>query len=139
MEPRISIITLGVSDLGRSHRFYVELGLPTSGQPSDGIVFFETSGTRLALFPLEALATDAGMRVGSRGFPGITLAHNVRRRAEVDEVLAAAVRAGGTLVDPAHERDWGGYSGYVLDPDGYPWEIAWADSWEFNEDGSLVV
>ena len=139
MEPRISIITLGVADLERSHRFYAELGLPTSGQPSDGIVFFETGGTRLALFPLDALAEDAGMEVGPGGFPGITLAHNVRRREQVDEVLDAAVRAGGTIVDPAHERDWGGYSGYVLDPDGYPWEIAWADSWEFNEDGSLVV
>lgn len=97
MEPRISLITLGVADLARSYRFYREgLELPTTRGPEDGIVFFQTSGTVLALFPYEQLAADigAGWNVPRGKFCGITLAHNVRERREVDELLAAAAAAG---------------------------------------------
>jgi predicted lactoylglutathione lyase len=142
MEARISIITLGVKDLTRSFRFYHEgLRLPTQGKLEDGILFFQTSGTRLALYPLEKLAEDVSPELAAQrsGFPGITLSHNTRTKAEVDQVLALAEKAGGTSVKQAQQVFWGGYSGYFTDPDGYFWEVAWAESWEFNPDGSLVV
>jgi len=142
MEARISIITLGVKDLERSFRFYHEgLGLPTLNKVEDGMLFFQTSGTRLALYPLDKLVQDVSpVLTNERArFPGITLAHNTRTRAEVDQVLKLAEKAGGTIVKQAQEVFWGGYSGYFTDPDGYYWEVAWAESWEFNPDGSLVV
>lgn len=146
MEPRISLVTLGVGDLARSTRFYAEgLGLPTTRRPEDGIVFFQLRGTVLALFPYEELAQDIGpglgagaSRTGPPGFCGITLAHNVRTRGEVDEVLQSAQRAGAELLKPAQDTAWGGYSGYFADPDGYPWEVAWG-AFEFADDGSLIV
>ena len=141
MEPRISLITLGVADLARSHRFYSEgLGLPTTRSPESGIVFFQTRGVTFALFPFEDLADDvgAGYNVPRARFSGITLAHNARERAEVDEILRAAALAGAEIVKPAGDTDWGGYSGYFADPDGYLWEIAWG-AFPLNDDGSLVV
>ena len=141
MEPRISVITLGVADLDRSYRFYAEgLGLPTTRKASEGIVFFQTRGATLALYPYDSLADDVGpgWNEPRSRFPGITLAHNVRERQEVDEVLAAAVAAGATIVKTADDTDWGGYSGYFTDPDGYLWEIAWG-AFELNDDGSLAV
>jgi len=141
MEPRISVITLGVADLDRSYRFYAEgLGLPTTRKASEGIVFFQTRGATLALYPYDSLADDVGpgWNEPRSRFPGITLAHNVRERHEVDEVLATAVAAGATIVKTADDTDWGGYSGYFTDPDGYLWEIAWG-AFELNDDGSLAV
>ncbi|MFQ6026487.1 MAG: VOC family protein [Dehalococcoidia bacterium] len=126
MEPRISIITLGVSDLARSVQFYREgLGLPEREEGGDEIAFFETRGTWLALFPREALAEDAGVPPGNGGSPNFTLAHNVRTREEVDSLLAQAVSVGATLVKPAQDAFWGGYTGYFADPDGFLWEVAW--------------
>lgn len=141
MEPRISLITLGVASLERSYHFYKDgLGLPTTRKPEDGIVFFQTSGATLALYPFQELADDVGpgWDVPRSKFTGITLAHNVRERAEVDPLLAHAKAAGGQLVKPAGETTWGGYSGYFADPDGYLWEVAWG-AFAFNEDGSLKV
>lgn len=141
MEPRISLITLGVADLRRSFRFYKDgLGLPTTRSPEDGIVFFQTSGATLALFPYGELADDVGRdwNVPRSKFAGITLAHNVRDRSEVDELLAQAAAAGAQVVKPATTAAWGGYSGYFTDPDGYLWEVAWG-AFDFNEDGSLLV
>jgi uncharacterized protein len=141
VEPRISIVALGVEDLARSTRFYAEgLGLPTTRRPEDGIVFFQLRGTILELFPYRSLADDIGpgFDVPRTRFGGITLAHNVRTREEVDEVLTSAVRAGAELLKPARDTSWGGYSGYFADPDGYPWEVAWG-AFELAEDGSLVV
>jgi uncharacterized protein len=97
MEPRISLITLGVADLVWSYRFYRDgLGLPTTREPGDGIVFFQTSGATLALFPYQELAADIGpgWNVPRSKFTGITLAHNVRERHEVDDLLAQALRRG---------------------------------------------
>lgn len=142
MEPRISLITLGVADLARSYRFYHEgLGFPASGTPAQGIIFFHTSGTRLALYPYDLLAADVspGIPTTRTGFSGITLAHNTRTKDEVDAVLALAVRCGGILVKPAEIAGWGGYSGYFADPDGYLWEVAWSANWQFHDDGSLVI
>jgi predicted lactoylglutathione lyase len=138
----MSIITLGVKDLQKSYRFYHEgLGFPTESKPEDGIIFFQTTGTRLALYPLEKLAEDVSPELSAEKsmFPGITLAHNTRHKEEVDIILRLAEDAGGKIVKPAQTVFWGGYSGYFTDPDGYYWEVAWADSWQFNDDGSLVV
>ncbi|MBI5251515.1 MAG: VOC family protein [Desulfomonile tiedjei] len=125
MEPRISIITLGVSNLERSISFYRDcLGLPMR-ESSPEIAFFETKGTWLALFPRDLLADDAGTPPEGSGFRGFTLAHNVRTRGEVDGTLAEAAAAGAKIVKPAAEASWGGYSGYFSDPDGFLWEVAW--------------
>ncbi len=125
MEPRISIITLGVEDLERSVRFYRDgLGLPRRDGPSD-IAFFTTAGTWLALFSRESLAKDAEVTPNGSGFRGFTLAHNVRTKEEVDALLERATAAGARLVKPAQTASWGGYSGYFSDPDGFLWEVAW--------------
>ena len=126
MEPRISIITLGVKDLLGSVEFYRDgLGLPLYDEDTDYIAFFKLQGTWLSLYPLDALATDVEVSVEGSGFSGVTLAHNVRTREEVDTVLDVAVTAGANLVKPAKDTAWGGYSGYFTDPEGYLWEIAW--------------
>ena len=126
MEPRISIITLGVTDLQRATAFYREgLKLPERKQGSDTITFFETSGTWLALYGRAALAEDAQAPSEGSGFRAFTLAHNVGSPEEVDQVLEDAVTAGATLVKAAQKAFWGGYSGYFADPDGFLWEIAW--------------
>ena len=126
MEPRISIVTLGVTDLARSVEFYRDgLGLVLYDENTESIAFFQNKGTWLALYPREALADDVGIPTQGSGFSGVTLAHNLRSKEEVDELLAVAVAAGATLVKPAQDTFWGGYSGYFSDPDGYLWEIAW--------------
>ncbi len=125
MEPRISLITLGVSDLERSVHFYRDgLGLPMR-DGSDGIAFFETNGTWLSLYPREALAEDATVSSEGAGFRGFALAHNVASTDEVDRVLEQAVQAGAKLLKPGQKVFWGGYSGYFEDPDGFLWEVAW--------------
>lgn len=126
MEPRISIITLAVADLPRSVEFYRDgLGLPLADENTESIAFFRNRGTWLALYPRQALADDVGIAPEGSGFPGVTLAHNVRTQEEVDALLEVAVAAGATLVKPAQDTFWGGYSGYFADPEGYLWEIAW--------------
>lgn len=142
MEPRLSIITLGVSDLQRSYKFYHEgLGFPTTGTPDTGIIFFQTKGICLALYPIDKLAEDISPTQSSTkaGFSGITIAHNARSESEVDEILEQANSAGAKIEKPAQKAFWGGYSGYFSDPDGHLWEVAYADSWKFNPDGSLVI
>ena len=124
MQPRISMITLGVSDLKRSVAFYRDgLGFPTVDSP-DGVAFFDLNGSWLSLFGRDALALDATVSPVGDGFAGFTLSHNVRTETAVDEVLAEAVSAGGKLVKPAQKVEWGGYSGYFADPDGFLWEVA---------------
>ncbi len=144
MEPRISIITLGVADLKRSFDFYHNgLGFPTTRKPESGWVAFQTGGVCLALFPYHDLAQDAmaePLPCGERNrFAGITLAHNTRTQNEVDEVLQRAVAADGRMVKKACDTFWGGYSGYFADPDGYLWEVAWGECWKFHPDGRLVI
>ncbi len=125
MEARITLITLGVSDLDRSIRFYQDgLKLPRRDGP-DGIAFFETSGTWLSLYPRESLAKDATVAAEGSGFPGFALAHNVASPKQVDRVLEEAVEAGARLLKPGQKVFWGGYSGYFADPDGFLWEVAW--------------
>lgn len=124
MKPRISMITLGVRDLEASIRFYEQgLGLPRMESPPE-VAFFTLNGTWLGLYGREALAEDAGVSPDGSGFAGIALAHNLSSEAEVDELLEQAVAAGARLVKPGQKVFWGGYSGYVADPDGYLWEVA---------------
>jgi catechol 2,3-dioxygenase-like lactoylglutathione lyase family enzyme len=141
MEPRISLVPLGVDDLERSWRFYADgLGWPTTWTPDKGVIFFRTGGTVLSLFGYDALAQDAGesFRVPRAKFSGITLAHNVREKEQVAEVLALAERAGGTIVKPAQDAFWGGHHGYFTDPDGHLWEVAYG-AFPLRDDGSLDV
>jgi catechol 2,3-dioxygenase-like lactoylglutathione lyase family enzyme len=125
MDPRISFVTLGVRDLDRATAFYRDvLRLPRRDTPP-GISFFEMGKTWLALYPRELLAKDAGVPAEGTGFPGFTLSHNVRERADVDRLLAEVAAAGGRLVKAGHVAEWGGYTGYFADPDGFLWEVAW--------------
>jgi uncharacterized protein len=142
MEPRISIITLGVRDFSRSLRFYRDgLKFPTKAKEGDPIAFFALRHLVLAIYPLDKLAEDIGPAVipPGAGFGGITLAHNVGSKEEVVEVLAFAERAGARIEKPAQDVFWGGYSGYFSDPDGYFWEVAWAPQVTFDEHGHIVT
>lgn len=140
-EPRISSITLGVSDLPRSIRFYRDgLRFPTHAQDTDEIAVFITAGTRLALYPLQKLAEDISSHIKpAKGFSGITLGHNVRTKKEVAEVLNFAEQAGGKIVKPAQDVFWGGHSGYFSDPDGYYWEVVWAPGVTFDDQGHIAI
>ena len=140
MESRMSIITLGVKDMPLAIDFYKDgLGFPTNGTRDDGWIIFHTTGTRFSLFPKDQLARDIDAHLGasSHGFCGITLAHNVKERDDVDRVLKQAESCGGIIVKDAQIAEWGGYSGYFTDLDGYYWEVAWSDEWEFDDDGVL--
>ncbi|MER7591783.1 VOC family protein [Micromonospora sp. NPDC127501] len=135
MEQRISLITLGVADVARAKAFYEQLGW--QGQEVEETVFFQAGGLALVLWGRDKLADDAG--VGELGTGAMTLAQNVRSRAEVDEVIATATKAGATVTKPARETFYGGYAGYFADPDGHLWEIAWNPGFALAEDGSLTV
>lgn len=125
MEPHISVVTLAVSDLERSTRFYRDgLGLPIRDDKPP-VVYFQLRGTWLALFPRQALARYANVAAEGRGFAGVTLSCNVASREEVDESAKAAEQAGATIVNPPHEVGWGGYVAWFADPDGHLWEIVW--------------
>lgn len=124
MEPRISLITLGVADLGRAIRFYGEgLRLPRLPTPPS-VAFFELGKTWLALWSRASLAADAGVSPEGSGFRGFALAHNVRSPVEVDTLLAQVATFGARVVKSGHATDWGGYSGYFTDPDDFLWEVA---------------
>src|SRR5271169_961627 len=132
MKPRIKIITLGVSDLEKSLVFYRDgMGLPTEGiigtEFEDGaVVFFEMNDNLiLALYPKAALAKDAKVLAGQPSQTEFSLGHIVKSKQGVDEVMKQAERSGAKITDPAHDRFWGGYSGYFQDLDGNLWEIAW--------------
>ena len=124
MEPRVSFITLGVTDLARAVRFYEQgLGLPRLKTPPS-VAFFEMGKTWLALWARESLADDAGVPVAGSGFRSFSLAHNVRSPAEVDALLAQVEKFGAKVTKWGHRTDWGGYTGYFADPDGFLWEVA---------------
>jgi len=127
VKAKISLITLGVSDLARSLKFYRDgLGFPAHNYTEgEDVVFFEMEGTWLALYPKDKLAEDASISPDGSGFTGITLAHNVGSEAEVDQVFALALGVGAKAVKQPVKVFWGGYSGYFADPDGYLWEVAY--------------
>lgn len=138
IEPRVSLVTLGVADLGRSRRFYEALGWRSSSKPEDGVVFFQSGGMVLALWSREELAKDSEVH-DSGGWGGVTLACNLRSRAEVDAFLQRAAEAGGRIARSGSETFWGGYNGIFIDPDGHPWEIAHNPFWAITEAGDIVL
>ena len=132
MDPRITVITLGVDDLERALRFYRDgLGLPTPGIIGQefehgAVVFIKLqAGVNLALWLRTSISHDSGLPVAARSATEFTLGHNVRSREEVDKVMAQADKAGATIVKRAHDTFWGGYAGYFQDPDGHLWEVVW--------------
>ncbi|GGM21159.1 hypothetical protein GCM10011608_02250 [Micromonospora sonchi] len=138
MEQRISLITLGVTDLARSRAFYERLGW--RGQEVERTVFFQAGGLAVVLWARESLAADAGVEdAGAGRFIGITLAHNVRERDEVNRMLTAAAEAGAQVTQPARETSYGGYAGYFADPDGHLWEVAWNPGLPLAADGTITV
>ncbi|MFJ3284644.1 VOC family protein [Streptomyces sp. NPDC086669] len=138
MEQRITLITLGVSDLARAKSFYAALGW--RGQEVEETVFFQAGGLGLVLWSREKLARDCGLEPGEPGgFGGFVLAHNVRSRAEVDALLAAVPDAGGTVTKPAAVNVVGFYSGAFTDPDGHPWEVAHNPSFPLADDGTVTL
>ncbi len=140
MEPRISLITLGVADVEASRRFYERLGWRASKAGVAGeAAFFQAGGMALGLYGRRALAADARVADTEPGFGGVALAHNVRDKATVDRVLAEAATAGGRILKPAEDAFWGGYSGYFADPDGHLWEIALNPHFALAADGALSL
>ena len=138
MEQRISLVTLGVTDLARARRFYEALGW--QGQQVEETVFFSAGGAALVLWGRDKLAADAGVADAWGVRPsGVALAHNVRSPAEVDDVVATAQRAGATVTRPPAETFYGGYAGCFTDPDGHVWEIAHNPGLPLAEDGTLTI
>jgi hypothetical protein len=138
VEQRISLITLGVADVSRARAFYEQLGW--RGQEVDETVFFQVGGAVLVLWGRDKLAEDAGLEDDNpESFGGFVLAHNVRSRAEVDDVLAEAADAGATISQAARETFYGGYAGCFTDPDGHVWEVAHNPGFTLNPDGSLTL
>lgn len=141
MEQRLSLITLGVSDVARAQAFYQALGWHLDGggdDETDPIAFFQTGGIIFALWDRGKLERDSGAEDGA-GWGGVTLAHCVRSPDEVDAVLDEARDAGATIARSGAATFWGGYSGIFIDPDGHPWEIAHNPGWTVHEDGRTTL
>lgn len=139
MQPRLTLITLGVADLGRARAFYEALGFKAGRASNDSVTFFPAAGVVLALWGRAALAEDAGVADKPTGFAGVALAHNARSEADVDAALAEAVAAGGKLIKPAAKTFWGGYAGYFADPDGHLWEVAHNPYFTLDAEGRVVL
>ena len=139
MEPRLSLVTLGVADIARARKFYEALGFKASSASQESVVFLSAGGVVLSLYGRAALAEDAHVENSAPGFTGVTLAHNCRTEAEVDAVIAHAVACGATLRKPAQKVFWGGYSGYFADPDGHLWEVAHNPFFPLAADGRVQL
>lgn len=140
MKPRLNIVTHGVADLPKSRQFYADaFGWQPAPASDENIIFFNHGGIVLGLYPMEGLAEDAGIPAERSGFSGITLAINATNREELDELHQKALAAGAKSLIAPRDTFWGGYDCYFADPDGHPWEIAWAPFWEFDEQGSLKM
>jgi uncharacterized protein len=142
VEPRVSLITLGVSDLERAIAFYRDgLGWPKSNTGGDEVAFFKTGGVVIALFPRMSFAADAGLDLNDvehGGYSRVSLAHNVAEERQVDSALARAARAGATIIKDAQEIFFGRH-GFFADPDGFLWEVAWNPSFPMTGDGSIEL
>ena len=140
MKPRITVLTLGVSDLDASLAFYRDgLGLPTVGIVGrefehGAVAFFQLKGgLTLALWPRNDLAWETGLPPDGWGRGAVSIGHNVASKHEVDEVIEQARRAGARVVKPGQNTFWGGYAGYFRDPDDHLWEVAWNPQLELDE------
>ncbi len=138
MEQRVSLITLGVSDVTRARTFYEQLGW--HGQEVDETLFFRAGGVAVVLWGREKLALDAGVaEAAPGGFAGVVLAHNVRSKDEVEQVVAVAAAAGATVTRSPAETFYGGYAACFADLDGHVWEIAHNPGFPIAEDGSITI
>lgn len=134
---RLTLVTLGVDDVARATAFYEALGLARSSASNDGVSFFEVGGAVLSLFGRGALAEDAGLDHEGEGFRAQSLAWNLASESDVDKAIVKMVAAGGGLVKAAERTFWGGYAGFVTDPDGHLWEIAHNPGFPLDEHGRL--
>lgn len=141
---RINLIALGVENVGKSMRFFKELGFITYEKADNPpIVFFDNQGTKLELFPIKELAQDINAanppEINQGGFNGMTLAINMKAKEEVDAFMELVSKSGGTIVKEPEIVSWGGYSGYFTDLDGYYWEVAYSETWKFDEQNMLII
>jgi predicted lactoylglutathione lyase len=136
MRQRVTVITLGVSDLAVSRRFYEALGWSSGAAPADDVVFFQAGEMVFALWGRGQLAEDSCV-ADAGGWGGVTLALNVASPQEVDSVIEQARAAGARIGRPGAPTFWGGYSGVFIDPDGHPWEIAHNPHWTLTPDGRV--
>ena len=138
--PRMTVITLGVSDLARSTAFYREIFSTLPITENECVTFFPLPGVWLSLYPLDKLAEDIGeeVKLPKPGiFRGFTLAYNARSKDEITRIFASATTAGAHIAKAPQDTFWGGYSGYFSDPDGHYWEVAWGPMFDFSEHGDL--
>ncbi len=138
MQPRISLVTLGVMDFNRALKFYRD-DLGWKAQVQDDVAFFPLNGIVLGLYPREKLAEDALTKDTKPSFSGITLAYNVGSEKEVDEILEKVTKFGAKLVKPGQKVFWGGYSGYFSDPEGHLWEVAHNPFWKLDKNGNVIL
>ena len=143
---RINLITLGVRNIGKSLKFYRNIGFEasvTGDEANPVIVFFNNEGSKLELFPLEELAKDINgenpPELSKGGFTGITLAYNAKSETEVDDIFQSVKKVGAQVVKEPQALSWGGYGGYFIDPDGYYWEVAYGSNWEFDDSNMLII
>ena len=139
MDQRLSLVTLGVRDLAAARAFYRRLGWQESPPSNEHVAFFQCGGMILGLWNRDSLAQDAKVGAPGSGFANISLAQNVRSKAEVETTLAAAEKAGARILKPAQDVFWGGYTGYFADPEGFVWEVAWNPGFTILEDGSVQL
>ena len=140
MKVRLTVVTLGVRSVVKSREFYCEgLGFRACSTSDEHLTLIDAGGVALALYDRKALAGDAEVPPAGSGFSGITLARNVLTKKDVDDALAMAKSAGATMLRPARDVFWGGYSGYFADPDGHVWEVAYNPLWPLDEDGAVVL
>jgi catechol 2,3-dioxygenase-like lactoylglutathione lyase family enzyme len=136
----VSLITVGVRDVERARRFYVDdLGFQAAAVGDEHTIFLRAGSVVISLWQRDQLEAEVGLSAGESGFGGITLAQNLPSKTAVDEMLARAEAAGGRIVKPAEDMVWGGYSGYFADPDGHLWEVAWNPHFGLADDGRLTL
>ena len=139
--PRLSLVTLGALDLPHLRRFYEAMGWVPRAGSNDEFAAFLLGGVILALYPRDLLQAEAAPDLAPPPpgtWSGITLALNVEERNEVDRIFDQAVQAGARPVASPEDREWGGRSGYVADPEDNRWEIAWAPGVAFSDSGAVV-
>ncbi len=139
MQPRLTLVTLGVTDLAKARAFYEAWGWRASSASQPEVAFFQANGLALALWSRADLAKDAGVQDRPTGFSAVTLAYNARSKEEADEVYALAIAAGAKATKPLQDVFWGGYSGYFADPEGHLWEVAWNPAFPLDEEGHMFL
>lgn len=139
MQPRLTLVTLGVTDLARARAFYEKWGWKASSASQPEVSFYQANGLALALWGRAELAKDAHVEDKPTGFSAVALAYNARSKEEADEIYALAIAAGGRVTKPLQDVFWGGYSGYFADPDGHLWEVAWNPAFPLDDEGHMFL